>query len=84
MVDENMVEGFAKNVGGRVQDALGGLTGDTAEQARGKVNEAAGSVQNMYGQAVDEVKDFASEQPFTALAASVGVGVVLGFLLGRR
>ncbi len=63
---------------------MGGLTGDSATQARGKVDEAAGSVQNLYGQAVDEVKDFASEQPLTALAAAVGVGVVLGFLLGRR
>ena len=84
MVDENRVEGFAKNMGGKVQDAVGGLTGDSSTQARGKVNEATGSLQNMYGQAADEVRDFASEQPVVALIAAVSVGVILGFFLGRR
>ncbi len=84
MVDENRIEGAARNVGGKLQDAVGGLTGDTATQVRGKMNEAAGSVQNMAGQVADDVKDFASEQPIVALIAAVSVGVILGFVLGRR
>ena len=84
MVDENRAEGFARNIGGKLQDAVGDLTGDASTQARGKVNQAAGEAQNMYGQVVDEVRDFTSEQPFGALLAAMGFGVVVGFLLARR
>ena len=43
MADENRAEGTARNFGGRVQDAVGAVTGDTATQARGQMNRAAGS-----------------------------------------
>ena len=36
MVDENRVEGTARNIGGKVQDAVGVVTGDAATQARGR------------------------------------------------
>jgi uncharacterized protein YjbJ (UPF0337 family) len=39
MVDENRTEGTLRNVGGKVQDAVGGLTGDSSTQARGKVTK---------------------------------------------
>ena len=84
MVDENRLEGAARNIGGKLQDAVGGLTGDTSTQARGKANQAAGQAQDMYGQVVDEVRHFTSDQPASALLAALGVGVVLGFLLARR
>lgn len=32
---ENETAGAARNVGGRVENAVGNLTGDTASQARG-------------------------------------------------
>jgi uncharacterized protein YjbJ (UPF0337 family) len=83
-MDENQFEGAARNIGGKIQDAVGGLTGDTATQARGKVNQAAGQAQQMYGAAVDDLKNFTSEQPMMALLAAMGVGVVLGFILGRN
>ena len=47
MVDSNRPEGTLRSMGGKVQDAVGGLTGDTSMQASGKVNEAAGSAQEM-------------------------------------
>lgn len=84
MVDENRVEGFARDVGGKLQDAAGGLTGDASTQIRGKVNQAAGQAQDMYGQVVDEVRTFTSDQPFGALLAAMGLGVVVGFLLARK
>jgi uncharacterized protein YjbJ (UPF0337 family) len=83
MVDENRVEGTARNIGGKIQDAVGTVTGDAATQARGQINRAAGSAQNAYGQAVDEVKSFASDQPVAALLSAMALGVVIGFLLGR-
>ena len=84
MVDENRAEGTLRNVGGKVQDAVGSLTGDSSTQVRGKANQAAGTAQDMYGQAVDDLRDFASDQPAVALLSALGVGVLLGFLLGRR
>jgi uncharacterized protein YjbJ (UPF0337 family) len=83
-MDENRIEGAAHNVGGKLQDAAGGLTGDATTQMRGKINQAGGQAQKAYGHAVDEVKDFTHEQPFMALLVAMGVGVILGFVLGRR
>jgi ElaB/YqjD/DUF883 family membrane-anchored ribosome-binding protein len=48
------------------------------------MNRATGSAQNAYGQAVDEVKNFASDQPVVALLSAMALGVVIGLLLGRR
>jgi uncharacterized protein YjbJ (UPF0337 family) len=82
-MDENRIEGAARDLGGKVQDAVGGLTGDAATQARGKVNQAAGKVQNAYGQAVDEVKSYATETPIAAMLTALCVGIVLGWMLKR-
>ncbi len=84
MIDENRAEGFARTAGGKLQDAVGGLTGDASTQMRGKVNQAAGQAQNIYRQVADRVKNFASERPIGALLAAGGVGVMLGLLLARR
>jgi ElaB/YqjD/DUF883 family membrane-anchored ribosome-binding protein len=59
------------------------VTGDKDTQARGQMNRAAGSAQDAYGQAVDELRSFASDQPIVALLSAMAVGVVIGFLLGR-
>lgn len=83
MVDENKVEGFARSVGGKLQDAAGGLTGDVSTQARGKAKQAAGRAQSAYGEVIDEVRGFAADRPFGALLAALGLGVVVGFLLAR-
>ena len=63
--------------------AVGAVTGDKETQADGQMNRAAGSAQDAYGQAVDEVRSFASDQPVVALLSAMAVGVVIGFLLGR-
>jgi uncharacterized protein YjbJ (UPF0337 family) len=83
-MDESKIEGVFRNAAGHVQDAAGGLTGDAGLQARGKVNQAAGEIQQVYGDSVDRVRDYTVEQPGKALAAALGVGVILGFALGRR
>jgi len=78
------IEGAAREVGGKIQDAAGGLMGDAATQLRGKANQAAGKAQQAYGEAVDEVKSFTHAQPLGALLTAMGVGVALGFALARR
>ena len=84
MVDDNRAEGFARTVGGKLQDTASSLTVDASTQARGKVSQHAGEAQSMWGQVVDEVRDFAADQPFVALLSAVGLGAVVGFLTTRR
>jgi uncharacterized protein YjbJ (UPF0337 family) len=79
MVNENRVEGAIRDVAGKVQDAVGAVTGDVATRARGQMNRAAGGgAQNAYGQAVDEVRSFASDQPVIALLSAMTLGIVIG------
>ena len=85
---DDRVEGGVKKGVGRVEDAWGGLTGDAGTQAKGKVNQAAGAVQDVVGQAKDRAQDvyggvesYAKEQPVVALGVALGVGVILGFVL---
>jgi uncharacterized protein YjbJ (UPF0337 family) len=83
MVDENEFEGTARDIGGKVQDAVGGLTGDTSTQLRGKMNQAAGQAQKTFGAAAEQVRDNVSQQPLTALALVAGVAFIVGFLARR-
>ena len=82
-MDENRIEGAARNLGGKIQDAAGAVAGDMQSQVRGQANRAAGAAQNAYGQTVDGLRDFASDQPIAALLSALGVGVIVGILLGR-
>ena len=54
---EDRIEGAGKQGLGRVQDAIGGLTGGDKTQLKGKLNEAAGTAQNAYGQVKDQAAD---------------------------
>jgi uncharacterized protein YjbJ (UPF0337 family) len=47
---ENQVKGGAKEVGGKVRNAVGGLTGDTSEQLKGKAKEMEGKAQRKVGE----------------------------------
>lgn len=86
---DDRIEGAVRKGVGHVQDAVGGLTGDGRTQADGKLNQAAGSVQDMVGQARErasdlygEVEGYAKQQPLAALAVTLGLGVVIGLVLG--
>lgn len=48
---ENKVKGAAKEVAGKIRNAVGGLTDDTSEQLKGKGDELKGKVQGKFGQA---------------------------------
>jgi len=83
MADENEFEGTIRDLGGKVQDAVGGLTGDVNTQAKGKWNQAAGKAQQTFGQAADELRDNITNSPLTALALVGGIFFALGFLARR-
>ena len=48
---ENQAKGAAKEVGGKLRNAVGGLTGDTSEQLKGKAKEMEGKAQRKVGEA---------------------------------
>lgn len=93
-MDEDRVKGAAGNVGGKVKDTVGSITGDTQTKTEGKLDQMTGQAQNAYGSMKDEAREgvstisaeldsFMSERPMTALLAAVGVGYVLARLMHR-
>ena len=57
MVDKDRVEGSAKNIGGKIKEGLGKLTGDSKTETEGKMDQTEGKVQNTVGGVKDAVKD---------------------------
>ena len=93
-MDEDRITGAATNIGGKVKDAVGGLTGDTKTQAEGKMDQATGQLQNTVGSAKDAVREGAStmgaeldslmsERPMMALLIAAGVGYLLARITHR-
>ncbi len=56
-MDKDRIVGSAKDFAGKVEGAVGNVTGDAKTQAEGRAREAAGSVQNLYGQAKDAARE---------------------------
>jgi uncharacterized protein YjbJ (UPF0337 family) len=48
---DDRLEGAGNKVGGRIRNAVGGLTGDTSEQVKGKAQELKGKMQDAIGKA---------------------------------
>jgi uncharacterized protein YjbJ (UPF0337 family) len=59
-MNENEVEGAARDAIGKVKDGVGGLTGDPGLQVDGKVDQAAGKLQAKLGDTMDQIIDTAS------------------------
>ncbi|KIC56680.1 uncharacterized protein YjbJ (UPF0337 family) [Brevundimonas sp. UYEF29] len=57
MADHDRIEGAAKNIGGKIKEGVGKLTGDTKLQAEGKADQVEGKVQNAVGGAKDSLRD---------------------------
>jgi uncharacterized protein YjbJ (UPF0337 family) len=49
-MDENRLEGSARNVGGKVQEGVGRATGDTKSKVEGVMNQAAGTAESNVNQ----------------------------------
>jgi uncharacterized protein YjbJ (UPF0337 family) len=88
--DENRVEGTARNLGGKIQEGFGKVTGNARAQAKGLANQAAGAAQDLYGQAADTARVTASSfekalrhtiETQSSTSALVALGI--GWLLGR-
>lgn len=51
--------GAVRNAGGKVEEALGHVTGDSKSQVKGLVDQAQGTAENLHGQAKDAATDAA-------------------------
>ncbi len=56
-MDKDRIAGSAKDFAGKVEGAVGDATGDAKTEASGRLREAAGTVQNLYGQAKDAARN---------------------------
>ncbi len=61
MVDQNRIEGGARELGGKAQGAAGNLTGDAKMRAEGGAREAAGKAQGTYGQFEDKAREVVAD-----------------------
>jgi uncharacterized protein YjbJ (UPF0337 family) len=96
-MDENRVAGTARNMGGKVEEGVGRVTGDTKLQAEGIAKQVSGAAQDIYGQARDAASDMAGSARDTASSfekllrntietqpyTSALVALGIGWLLGR-
>jgi uncharacterized protein YjbJ (UPF0337 family) len=88
-MDENRISGSARNLGGKLEEGVGRVTGDARTQVEGKLNQAAGAAQDLYGQTADAARESAATfdkwlrntietQPYTTALIAVGIGWLLG------
>ena len=55
-MDRDRVEGAAKNVGGKIKEAAGKVTGDEKLKREGQADQVAGKVQNAVGGVKDALR----------------------------
>lgn len=72
-MEENELEGAAREVLGTPEDQLAG-----------HIKQAAGQAQQAYGTASEGIDEYVQRQPLTALLVAAGIGFLLGALLVRR
>jgi uncharacterized protein YjbJ (UPF0337 family) len=88
-MDEDRLYGTARNVGGKVEEGVGRATGNVKAQVQGKLDQAAGAAQDLYGQTADAARDTAANfdrwlrttietQPYTTALVALGIGWLLG------
>ena len=57
MVDEDRVEGSAKNIGGKIKEGVGKAVGDEKLNRDGQVDQVKGRAQNAIGGIKDEARE---------------------------
>ena len=88
-MNEDRFSGTARNLGGKVEEGVGRVTGDVKTQLQGKLDQAAGVAQDLYGQTADAARDTAANldkwlrntietQPYTTAIVALGIGWLLG------
>jgi len=65
----------------QTKEVLGDSLGDVGDEMRKTVKSTAKRIEKDYGYLWDDVRRYVKESPGTAVAISVGIGFLLGYLL---
>lgn len=57
MADNDRIEGAAKNMGGKIKEGVGNVTGDEKLKAEGRAEQIEGKVQNTVGGIKDAINE---------------------------
>ena len=57
MPDQDRIEGAARNIGGKIKEGVGKITGDEKLKAEGRADQVEGKVQNTVGGVKDAIND---------------------------
>jgi uncharacterized protein YjbJ (UPF0337 family) len=96
-MNSDRIEGAARNAGGKIEEGFGRVTGDLKSEVEGKMQQAAGAAQELYGQARDSAGEAAAvvkrqatgleetirETIETRPYTAVAVALAAGWFLGR-
>ncbi len=89
-MNDDRIEGTVNKFAGQAQGAAGDLLGDAKTSTDGRVREAAGTAQEYYGAAADQIRglseeltDRIHETPLLAVLGAVGLGYLIGRLSSR-
>jgi uncharacterized protein YjbJ (UPF0337 family) len=88
-MNEDRIAGTARNIGGKMEEGVGRITGDTKEQVQDKLDQTAGAAQDLYAQTAEVAKDTAvtfekglrgtiETKPHAAVAVALGIGWLIG------
>jgi uncharacterized protein YjbJ (UPF0337 family) len=88
-MNEDRIAGTARNIGGKLDEGVGRATRDIKEQVQGKLDQAAGTAQDLYGQTAEVARDTAvtfekwlrdsiETKPYVAVAVALGIGWLIG------
>ena len=88
-MNEDRIAGTARNIGGKLEESVGRATRDIKEQVQGKLDQAAGTAQDLYGQTAEVARDTAvtfekwlrqtiETKPYAAAAVALGIGWLIG------
>ena len=62
-MDQDRIEGGAKTLGGRVKEFFGRVFGDNKLRSGGRMDQAAGKIQNTVGELKDSLRDDSGRNP---------------------
>jgi uncharacterized protein YjbJ (UPF0337 family) len=88
-MNEDRIAGTARNIGGKVEEGVGHATDDIKEQVQGKLDQAAGTAQDLYGQTAEVamatavtfekwLRQTIETKPYAAAAVALGIGWLIG------
>lgn len=88
-MSDDILEGRLRQGAGAAERAIGDGLDDLSMSLHGRVQDLAGRVQTVFGQAKDHAAEtiggidaFVTERPYLTAAFAAATGVALGFLLG--